>query len=298
MTSLEHLALIDLFRDAPVLVPQLLGAALRVALPRRAEAAVVELRARRGRVALAVAVEVQRRRDVRKRRAWLSYLAALWDRRRCPACVLVVTPDPGVARWAARPIEVGPLNAVRVLVLGPQQMPRVTDVAEAARRPELALLSALIHGDREPAVLVAAARALVGLERERAELYWELLGHHLLPDTRTALERIMFKTYKRFSDIPIIQYIDKTRAEAFAEAFEKGLRRGKVRGRAKGRREGRLQGELAGLAEALLAVAAGRRLRLTPVYRRRIAECQDPAQLKEWLARAAVAERPREVFAA
>ena len=40
--------------------------------------------------------------------AWPAYVANLPARHRCPVCLLVVTVEESVARWAGRCIELGP----------------------------------------------------------------------------------------------------------------------------------------------------------------------------------------------
>jgi hypothetical protein len=52
----------------------------------------------------------------------------------------VVTPDPAVARWAGQPIDLG--NGIFVpRVIGPEGIPQVADHDQAAREPQLAVLS-------------------------------------------------------------------------------------------------------------------------------------------------------------
>jgi hypothetical protein len=66
---------------------------------------------------------------------------------RCPVCVLVFTPHRELVRWASRPIELGGGNVFTPLVIGPSGVPIVTDTARALADPELAVLSAMAHGD-------------------------------------------------------------------------------------------------------------------------------------------------------
>jgi hypothetical protein len=66
------------------------------------------------------------------------------------------------------PIETGiPGFVLRTPVLGREAVPVVTDPAEAARRPELAVLSAMAHGESEQGAVIAAAvlPAIRGLAR-------------------------------------------------------------------------------------------------------------------------------------
>ncbi len=61
-------------------------------------------------------------------------------------------------RWAAQPVEFGLCSVFRPLVLGPDEIPIVTDPEQADQAPYLALLSAVAHGrdkDIDKAVQVA-----------------------------------------------------------------------------------------------------------------------------------------------
>jgi len=57
-----------------------------------------------------------------------------------------------------------------LLVIGPDQLPAITDKAQAWQNPELTILSALAHGNRVPAVLPAAAQALSAVDTALAEV--------------------------------------------------------------------------------------------------------------------------------
>ncbi|MBI4701227.1 MAG: hypothetical protein HY744_08730, partial [Deltaproteobacteria bacterium] len=157
-----HEALVALFRNRPALAPELLGQVLGVKLPAytelrlepadltdlkpaeyRADLVVLLLE---GKPVLGIVVEVQLAPDEDKRLTWPLYLAGLRARLRCPVCLLVVAPRRAVARWCARPIALGhPGFVLRPLVLGPDAVPLVTAVEQAAAAPELAVLSALAH---------------------------------------------------------------------------------------------------------------------------------------------------------
>ena len=57
---------------------------------------------------LGVIVEVQLGRDEDKPYAWPAYIANLRARHRCPVCLLVITIEDAVARWAGKSIDLGP----------------------------------------------------------------------------------------------------------------------------------------------------------------------------------------------
>jgi hypothetical protein len=61
---------------------------------------------------LAVVVEVQRGRDKDKQWTWPVYVTTVRARYKCPAALLVLCPDPGVAAWCAKPIDLGPPGSI------------------------------------------------------------------------------------------------------------------------------------------------------------------------------------------
>src|SRR5262249_7648196 len=74
--------------------------------------------------ALAVIVEVQLRPDRRKHLSWPAYLVTARARLGCPAVLLVICPEYGVAAWARRSIPLGhPGLVLTPLVLGPEEVP-------------------------------------------------------------------------------------------------------------------------------------------------------------------------------
>ena len=61
--------------------------------------------------------------------------------------LLVVCPDQAVAAWSAKLVVITePGLVLTPVVLGPRHVPVLTDVEVARDHPELAVLSALVHG--------------------------------------------------------------------------------------------------------------------------------------------------------
>jgi hypothetical protein len=136
MPSQLHEALLELFRNRPLLAPELLRDALHVELPNFAEARIdsadlndlqpaayqadLVVRLVEHVPVLGIVVEVQLSPRERKRFVWPAYVANLRARLECPVCLLVVTVDEAVARWAAKPIDMG--NGSRLVPLSLVQL--------------------------------------------------------------------------------------------------------------------------------------------------------------------------------
>jgi len=286
MPSMRHECLVDLFKNRPSLAAEILVEVLRIALPAYSEARVVsidltqtqpaEYRAdivvlllNDGKPVRVIIVEVQLKKDDDKRYTWPAYLTVSRDQHRCQADLLVVAPDPVVAAWCAEPIELGvPGFVLHPPVLRPAAIPVVTDPAEAARRPELGVLSAMAHGDTEQGATIASAvlPAVQGLDDERARFYYDLVYNSLNDAARRALETMM-KGYEYQSD--------------FAKKYV-----------AQGRAEGRAE-------EATRAVLTALRVRgiaVPETTRERIVAEKDPERLERWLERAILAASLAEVL--
>src|SRR5258708_17983582 len=117
---------------------------------------------------LGIIIEVQLGRDDDKPYAWPAYVANLRARHRCPVCLLVITLEDAVARWAGRSIELGPGTRCKPWVIGPSNTPAVTDLQDANENVELAVLSAIVHGQstdvrlaaRIPSAAIVASAAI------------------------------------------------------------------------------------------------------------------------------------------
>jgi len=236
MPSLLHEALVMLFRNRPSLAPELVCEALLHPLPDYDEveledadlSQITPTEYRADLVVLlhscvpvfGIVVEVQLGRDEDKLYSWPLYAAALRARLRCPTCVLVVAPGAPVARWASCPIETGqPGSPFVPLVLGPERVPRVTDLEVARSAPELAVLSAQAHGRDAGAsdVVAAALEAARELPEERGMLYCDLIWLSIGEAVRRKLEELMERgTYTYQSDFAR-KYIAEGRVEGKQE---------------------------------------------------------------------------------
>ncbi|MGH8217134.1 MAG: DUF4351 domain-containing protein [Steroidobacteraceae bacterium] len=252
MPSQLHEALILLFRNRPTLAPELVCEALRAELPQYSEARVesadltdvqpAEYRADlvvlllRQKPVFDIVVEVQLGRDEDKPYVWPAYAANLRVRIRCPVCLLVMTPQEAVARWAAKPIELGGQNRWVPWVVGPSGVPQISDEARASEAPELAVLSAMAHG-RDPDPLKAARiahgahLASLGLDADRGRLYFDLVSNSLSEAARRALQAMDPAKYEYQSEFAR-RYIRLGREEGKAEGMAEGMAEGKAEGRA------------------------------------------------------------------
>lgn len=258
MPSMLHEGIVRLFRERPELAPTLVRDALGVALPPHGEVALesvdlTHLRpaARYADVVVvlrdgaapvhALIVEVQLRRDDEKLRSWPAYAANLRSRLGCPVDVVVFTTKRSVARWAARPIVLGTRSVFGALVLGPEQIPRITDPEQAKAACELAVLGALAHarGEVEEAIETATAAldAVRGLEDERALFYADLVWAALSAAARGALQALMRSGKYEYQSEFARKYFGAGKAEGRAEGMAEGEAKGRAEGKAEGKAE-------------------------------------------------------------
>jgi hypothetical protein len=233
---MAHEILVDLFKNRPSLAAEILAEVLGIPLPHYTEARlasidltqiqpaeyradVVVLLLLDGDIPVRVIiVEVQLEKKDRKRFTWPAYVTVSRAVHGCPADLLVVAPDPVVAAWCAEPIEIGvPGFVLRPPVLRRTDIPVVTDAAEAARRPELGVLSAMAHGETEQGATIAGAvlPAIEGLDDDRARFYYDRVYNSLNDASRRALEAMM-KGYEYQSEFAK-KYVAQGRTEGRAE---------------------------------------------------------------------------------
>jgi hypothetical protein len=141
-------------------------------------------------------------------------------------------------------------------------------VAKAA--PDVAVLSAMAHGQSEAAEAIGVAflAAAPGLDEERRAVYGDLVLSSLNAAARRKLEAMMKSGYQ----------------------FQSEFARGYV---AKGRQEGILEAK----AQAVLAFLEARGLEVPVEVRERVLASTDLAELDRWIRRTAVVSDARELLA-
>ena len=172
-------------------------------------------------------------------------------------------------------VELGlPGDTIHPRVLGPPELPRVTDPAEVRRRPEIAVLSAMAHGN-EPgglAVVMAVLNGLVGFDEAMARVYRKLIYDALEEALRRKVDQMNLERIGPFEDPPFV-----------VKLKEIGRAEGEALGRAEGEALGRAEGQVETLRAMLLKLVAREGFTLSEEERARIDGCDDPAVLDRWL---------------
>ncbi|MFI9510484.1 hypothetical protein [Nocardia sp. NPDC052566] len=274
MPSALHEALVDLIRRRPEFAAELLTLVSDVELPEfdhartecgdfpdinpteyRADGVVVL--ATGTTPVLGVVIEAQLRPDKDKSWSWPVYLTTLRSRLRCPTALLVLCLNKSTAAWCREPIEVAPGFVLVPMVLGPDEVPIVTDQHTASTNPEMATLSAIAHRrhpDRE-AILANLVESMVDVQN--GKMYIDLVLAALPETARHYLEGLM-----------------TTAKYEYKSDFAKGYFR---------------QGEARGEAKSLLKLLRARGIDVADTTETRILECTDLDQLDTWFDRALVA---------
>ncbi len=289
MPKLSHEALVQLVRAAPEAILGLLQRQLGLELPAHAHpritaAELVDLKLAEYRADAVIllgpaeapteafVLEVQSAIDPRKHLTWPLYVASLRLRFGCPVTLVVVALEPQVAAWCVAPIDLGrQRGTLRPLVLGPAEIPVITDLDEARRAPELAVLSVAAHA-RDPGaeyIALAALAAVHGLDRDRELAYPDFIFAVLGKLARAALEQLMNKPNHEYQS-------------DFARKYYS---------------QGKAAGEASGEARLLLKLLRFKGFDVTPELTARVESCQDLEQLDLWAERVLTATSLDDIFA-
>lgn len=125
---------------------------------------------------LGIVLEVQLKPDGNKIWSWPVYLCTLRARLRCLVVLVVICPNERAAAHCGRPITVAPEFTLTPVILGPQNVPVVTDPQEATAHIDRAALSAIAHRNdpERDAILAALAAAAsdVDVAKTKGTLTW------------------------------------------------------------------------------------------------------------------------------
>ncbi|MFJ8716778.1 hypothetical protein ACIRD9_26955 [Streptomyces violaceus] len=229
-----------------------------------------------------IAIEAQTARSRDKGSSWSYYVAYLRAKFDLPVLLVAVCRNRPTASWAAGPFECRVGNwmtqATRPFVLGPDNVPVITDESMIVREPAMATFSAIVHSDSEdaPAILGMVARGMRSFDKATAKYWCEWLEVGLedtpVQETWRELEK-MVGTY----------------FPGRGTLFEQTYLEGKAEGRAQGRAEDR--------TVLILRVLEKRGIDVPETARERITSCTDLDTLTLWFDRSLTATTAEDLFA-
>ncbi|MEV6957009.1 hypothetical protein [Streptomyces sp. NPDC051183] len=229
---------------------------------------------------LLLAIEAQGRRDPDKAVSWAYYLSYLTAKYECPALLLVVCQDKTTADWATGPFRLGWADwtalSVHPLVLGPGNVPVITDPEEAAEDLTIATFAAMTHGrDRNAtAILEALAEALESTDPESVAYFAELLEIGL----GNSLARDIWRHLMPRTSFP-------GRGTLIEETYQEGEAKGRTEGKAEER------------ARMVLRVLDHRGVAVADEVRERVIACGELDVLGRWIDLAFTVDHAEELFA-
>lgn len=228
-----------------------------------------------------LAVEAQKKKDPEKPASWGYYLAYLRNKYRLPPLLLVICQDRATAEWAAHPDPIGfcswPSLTVRPIVVGPDNLPVISDPAKVLEDVPLAALSTIVHGAGPDidGILKTMSTALQEAPEDVRNPVIEFIFQGLDKLPAAEIWRKLVVVDLSFYKSPLFQEV---REEARAEA--------------------RAEGVTERAAEDVLSVLDKRGIDIPEEARTRITDCDDPDILRGWLRQAAIATSIDDVFRA
>ncbi|WP_280265641.1 hypothetical protein [Nocardia wallacei] len=284
MPSALHEVLADLFRQRPRLAADLLQLVPDVALPDftdarlecgdfpdidpteyRADAVVVLTQGQTP--MLAIIVEAQLRPDSDKTWSWPVYLTTLRARLHSSVVLLILCPNDRTAAWCRTPIPLAPGCVLTPVVIGPADVPVLTDPEVVSANPEMMVLSAIAHRNHRDRDAILAAFAGTMVDVPNGEMYIDLVMAVLPQAARDVLENLMSTgTYEY-------------KSEYARRYFTLGEESGEAKGEAK-----------------VLLKILRHRFAVPDSVADRIMTCTDTDQLERWADRVLDADRLDQVF--
>jgi len=290
LPTVEHEGLVAVCRNRKSLLPELLqmlgtevpayskvdieDSNLTEIKPVELEVDVVSLLANEKPV-LCIVGEVQRAIDTDKEYTWPAYAMLARKRYRCPVCLMVLATTKSVAKWARQAIDLGTVGTFQATVLGPNDVPVVDDVEQAKANPELAVVSAIMHGHGDVGfalrVARAACEAAAHVGGDQGNVYLVVITNALGPAALMELEREMTIEPQEIRSEFVRNFL------AQCEARE-------ARGRAEGK------------ATALLLLLETKGCAVTARQRKQITSCSDLHVLDRWLRKVLTTDNVEELL--
>jgi hypothetical protein len=232
--------------------------------------------------AFLLAIESQEKRNPKKELSWPYYVAYLQSKYGLPVLLIVACRDRATAKWAAGPFDcvARGWTAQRTypLVVGPDNVPVITDERTAAEKPAMAAFSALTHANSPHigAILEAVVRSTMKMPPEDADFIVQFLDAYL---GNTPAGEKWRKIIMAF-----VNYFPG-RGTVMERAYLEGEAKGETKGEAKGE------------AKAVLAVLEERKIPVSDDVRERITACTDLDRIDGWVRRALTVEHAEDLFA-
>ncbi|MDQ0774709.1 hypothetical protein QF026_003175 [Streptomyces aurantiacus] len=224
-----------------------------------------------------LAVESQHGWAPDKSASWACCLSYLFSKYAIRVLLLIVCQDRALAEWAAMPVSLSPRQwptlTLHPLVVGPHNMPVITDPDEARADLPMATLSAITHA-KDPHigdVLKALTTALQDAP--------EAVAYPLIECTTQGLGG------------------NHRAAELWRHLVVADLSFCKSRMSEENRDQRRAEARVQTAAEDIQLVLDARGLDVPDEVRERVTACDDPDLMRRWLARAATVASAEEIFA-
>ena len=196
----------------------------------------------------------------------------------------------GQSSRAAEPIWSGQ-TWLTPLVIGPGDVPPITDPNVAKHSIELTFVSGIVHGHDPIAVRIglALAHALDASPDHELAVYWDTFLASLGEPMRKELEmELQRRGWQPRSDWG---------REIFANGVAEGERLGLAQGERLGIAKGELYGQVRGRASAILSLLEHRGILVPSTTQQQVMACTDLALLDLWFRRAITAHSHEEAFA-
>lgn len=225
-------------------------------------------------------VETQKVRDPKKEMSWPYYVAYLQSKHGLPVLLVVTCKNRATAKWAAGPFDCKArgwtVQRTYPLVLGPDNVPVITDERTVVDQPALAAFSVLTHADgpESDAILESVCRGFARLDPTDENFFFQFMDAGL-GDTPAG---------KKWRQIMTFVNYFPGRGTVLERAYHEGEAKGEVKGKAEGK------------AEGILRVLEVRGLDVSDDVRERVTGCTDLDRLSDWLDRAVTVAEAEELF--